>query len=126
MRDNPQHGTAILGGMWGARMDTGMRNIIDLSFRRLIHNTAQYWPGQKGLDQTMLTKWVWPKVKEHSVVHDSYLCKKLSFGGVRPKPFPTRREAGVYNFVGAAGPEELKSICPEECRPPGHKDWTLC
>ena len=38
IRDNPQHGTAILGGMWGARMDTGMRNIIDLSFRRLIHN----------------------------------------------------------------------------------------
>ena len=81
-------------------------------------------------------------MKEHSVVHDSYLCKKLSFGGVQPKPFPTRRKAGevmaswdflltvfplgVYNFVGAAGPEELKSICPEECRPPGHKDWTLC
>ena len=38
IRDNPQHGTAILGGMWGARMDTGMRIFFDLLFRRLIHN----------------------------------------------------------------------------------------
>ena len=26
MRDNPHHGTEILGGMWGARMDTGHRD----------------------------------------------------------------------------------------------------
>ena len=37
-RDNPYHNTAILGGMWGARMDTGMRSAIDLSFRKLINN----------------------------------------------------------------------------------------
>ena len=105
----------------------------------------------------MLAKWVWPevieysysstickvsKVKEHSMVHDSYLCKRSFFGGAEPKPFPTRRETGkvplvclvdhlsffpgAYNFVGAAGPMELKATCPEECRPPDHKDWTLC
>ena len=173
-RDNPYHNTAILGGMWGARMDTGMRSAIDLSFRKLINDvklqtcrlighsnfftqTAQSKHGHKGLDQTMLAKWVWPevigysyssticrvsKVKEHSMVHDSYLCKRSFFGGAEPKPFPTRRETGkvpldclvdhlsffpgAYNFVGAAGPMELKATCPEECRPPDHKDWTLC
>ena len=76
------------------------------------------------------------------MVHDSYLCKRSFFGGAEPKPFPTRRETGkvqlvslvdhlssspgAYNFVGAAGPMELKATCPEECRPPDHKDWTLC
>lgn len=34
--------------------------------------------------------------------------------------------AGPYNFVGAAGPMEVKSVCPEQCRPPEHQDWTLC
>ena len=33
---------------------------------------------------------------------------------------------GPYNFVGAAGPMEVKAVCPEECRPPEHLDWTLC
>ena len=37
-RDNPYHNTAILGGMWGARMDTGMRNTLDASFRQLFNN----------------------------------------------------------------------------------------
>ena len=78
------------------------------------------------------------------MVHDSYLCKRSSFEGVQPKPFPTQREKGFfkyfkhnfeslssfalgpYNFVGAAGPMEVKAVCPEECRPPDHQDWTLC
>ena len=83
-RDNPYHNTAILGGMWGARMDTGMRNTLDQSFRQLINSvrrknlfkpsncdnngrftqTAQSKQWHKGLDQTMLANWVWPKVAE--------------------------------------------------------------
>jgi len=126
MRDNPYHYTAILGGMWGARMDTGMKNTLDTSFRQLMNSTARSKHWHKGLDQTMLTQWVWPQVKDHCMVHDSYLCKRSTFGGVEPRPFPTRREKGPYNFVGAAGPMELKTVCPEECRPPDHQDWTLC
>ena len=33
---------------------------------------------------------------------------------------------GPYNFVGAAGPMEIKTDCPDECRPPDHKDWNMC
>ena len=40
-RDNPYHNTAILGGMWGARMDTGMRNTLDQSFRQLINSVRR-------------------------------------------------------------------------------------
>ena len=35
-RDNPYHSTAILGGMWGARMDTGLREVLDTAMRNLI------------------------------------------------------------------------------------------
>ena len=37
-RDNPYHTTAILGGMWGARMDTGLRDVLDTAMRKLINN----------------------------------------------------------------------------------------
>ena len=42
-RDNPYHNTAILGGMWGARMDTGMRETLDTSFRQLINSVKTKW-----------------------------------------------------------------------------------
>ena len=36
MRDNPYHTTEILGGMWGARMDTGHRTVFHDSMARLL------------------------------------------------------------------------------------------
>ena len=57
-------------------------------------------------------------------VHDSYLCKMYKSENWRP--FPTQRLKGEYNFVGAAGPMEINSTCPEECRPLEHKDWRMC
>ena len=58
------------------RMDTGMRETLDVSMRKLINDvsisnwyfhlaydqTAAHGRGSKGLDQTMLAKWLWPKV----------------------------------------------------------------
>ena len=90
MRDHPMHGTEILGGMWGARLDTGHRDQLRGAMERLlasvsshtrhtsslilssVQDSAQGW--RKGQDQTLLTKFVWPEVKEVSCVHDSYLC----------------------------------------------------
>ena len=54
IRDNPQHGTAILGGMWGARMDTGMRIFFDLLFRRLIHNVKFQVADMRHMSQGMM------------------------------------------------------------------------
>ena len=97
-----------------------------------MQGSAQGW--RKGQDQTLLTKFVWPEVKEVSCVHDSYLCTvyrcphlptpahtcpHLATPGQclyqRPLsrsdhwlPYPTRRLPGVpYNFIGAAGPMVL-------------------
>ena len=41
MRDNPQHGTEILGGMWGARMDTGYRNKFREIMEVLLENVSK-------------------------------------------------------------------------------------
>ena len=123
MRDHPQHGTEILGGMWGARMDTGHRE----QFREVMGELLEGARGlswRKGLDQSLLTKYVWPRVRELSCVHDSYLCDKMRGGHWRP--FPTQREEGEYNFVGAAGPMKINRKCPEQCRPEDHQDWTMC
>ena len=40
MRDNPQHGTEILGGMWGARMDSGLRPQLDKAMSELLNNVS--------------------------------------------------------------------------------------
>ena len=90
-----------------------------------MQGSAQGW--RKGQDQTLLTKFVWPEVKEVSCVHDSYLCTVYRcphshtwphLASVRTSascprsdhwlPYPTRRLPGVpYNFIGAAGPMVL-------------------
>ena len=36
MRDNPHHGTEILGGMWGARLDTGDRAVVTEAMGKLV------------------------------------------------------------------------------------------
>jgi hypothetical protein len=112
--------------MWGARLDTGLRPVLDAAMRKLVEDTAKHGAGSKGLDQSMLTRWVWPAVWGSTLAHDSFLCRHKNYRGNEWRPFPTRREPGPYNFVGGAGPMELKSTCPEHCRPAAHQDWTLC
>ncbi len=51
---------------------------IALKFNKVVN--------QKGQDQNFLTQYVYPLIKNKSVVHDSYMCMK--HGG---EPFPTRR-----------------------------------
>ena len=36
MRDNPQHDTDILAGMWGARLDTGDRAVVTEAMGKLV------------------------------------------------------------------------------------------
>ena len=40
MRDNPEHGTEILGGMWGARMDSGLRKQLAKAMSELLDNVS--------------------------------------------------------------------------------------
>ena len=81
-------------------------------------------PWRYNLDQKLLGDIVFPAVQNISCVHDSFLCQK--YVSAHWRPFPTPRQLVEYNFVGSDGPKVLTDICPLECRPHNHKDWTTC
>jgi hypothetical protein len=81
----------------------------------------------KGKDQDFLLEYFWPIIKKKVLIHDSYFCKKL--GGV---PFPTQRPDNNC-FVSCSYCCDKKynkkwefGMCPVECRPHKHKNWTYC
>ncbi|NLR56942.1 hypothetical protein HGH93_02440 [Chitinophaga polysaccharea] len=62
MRDHSQHHSLIMGGMWGCRNMAGIKELID-----------EYpYKSVKGTDQLFLSQVIYPQVKEHAVIHDSY------------------------------------------------------
>ena len=69
-------------------------------------------------------RYVWPWAKRVSIGHDSYTCHSYPY----TKGFPTQRKNEPNNFVASVVSENhtLWEICPEECRPKDHKDWTHC
>jgi hypothetical protein len=81
MRDHPQHGAAILGGMWGIK-----RGFIP-NMAELIENY------QKGdfhqVDQNFLREIICPLIHDNVLVHDPIFDHK---------PFPSQRVG--YQFVG--------------------------
>lgn len=64
MRDHKEHQTEILAGMWGCR--DGVLHDLQLMFDQWTDYT------HKGIDQEFLTKFVWPRIKNNHLAHDSY------------------------------------------------------
>ena len=83
MRDHPYHGTAILGGMWGAR--NGILKGIGLKI--LNYAKGNFWQ----VDQNFLREIIYPVVKDRAMVHDEFFDKQ---------PFPSKRIS--RDFVGKA------------------------
>lgn len=91
MRDNPQHGTEILGGMWGAR------NSILNNMKELIQSYAKgdYWQ----VDQNFLRDVIYPLVSKNSFVHDEFFERK-PFPGIRdPRHFVGQAYAGCGRIL---------------------------
>ena len=76
----------------------------------------------KGYDQYFLRRFVYSDIRYISVIHDSYLCKKYKDS----IPYPTQRVGPC--FIGASGCNMNKTspVCPIECRPKNHLEWTTC
>lgn len=68
IRDHRNHGIPILGGMWGAK-----KGIID-NIDKLIDKFTKgdFWQ----VDQNFLTKYIYPIVKDDSLVHDEFFEMK--------------------------------------------------
>ncbi|RMZ93791.1 hypothetical protein BpHYR1_019801, partial [Brachionus plicatilis] len=92
MRDNPAHGTHILGGMWSFKVDKARdlgRKIYEKINDKKI--SSQFNPNKtsrKGYDQYFLSDHVYNEIKDNSTIHDSYLCQRYP----KSRPWPTQRK----------------------------------
>jgi hypothetical protein len=103
MRDHPQHGAKICGGMWGATSkfinkiapiyDNELNNFLsNLSFQRLFTSRGKYF----NCDQPFLWSVVWPRIINSHIAHIKDL-PQLKFTG-KEKLFPIENPDGM--FVG--------------------------
>lgn len=147
MRDHPFHVAPMLGkkiffqpidhqrsfspgGTWAFRSalnrlfgQTIQKKILDRSLIGRYHGVD---------DQTFLKDYIWPRIQNDLLAHDSFLCE-TSYGR-NSRPWPTRRPL-ISNdrncFVGCVRPccRLLKypfEHCPLSCRPRNHSDWNFC
>lgn len=125
MRDLPQHGSRILGGLWGGKNHLNMTLAIHL---RSLLLGKQPEP-QYGFDQQTLNKVVWPVIRSDAMIHDCYHCEEIEKYG-HMTPWPTRRKGFTYVGYGPTKDDVSKGLtnkkCPVNCRPTGHKDWEYC
>ena len=127
MRDNPAHGTVILGGTWCFRNSNNRSLGVELA-KIFIQKSKQRSSSEEvpsGDDQYILAKYIWPLIKYDVLQHDAYLCTFFQ-GSV---PFPSmRNEYGQY--VGMVGNvknnKSSTAVCPLECRPKNHQNWEYC
>jgi len=87
MRDHPHHGTVILGGMFGTKKINNIQ-----SWKNIMNHYTQI--GDKNYDQHFLHEFIYPKVKNISLIHASFFkyennCKEF--------PIPYCNE---YKFIG--------------------------
>lgn len=128
MRDNPNHSSRIMGGMWCLK-NKGDRQLAKTLLKRILQKAQRRVPNvreaNKGDDQLVLNTYVWPVIMSNTMVHDSFFCEWPPGG----RPFPTKRHF-KEPFVGCAfrpctfSKKELR--CPHKCRPRLHQDWRYC
>jgi hypothetical protein len=129
MRDNPHHGTPMLGGLWGFRPSHSPN--ISRVIHNKIHNQSLVKRYGGRADQGFLAAHIWPLAKSSLIVHDSFLCH---YGyGHKTEPYPTqRRPANESNcFIGCVRPccgrgKMPFGECPKKCRPKDHPEWIYC
>ena len=105
MRDGPFHITTILAGLWGGDNYVNYTRALEVR-RRLIDVSVNQW---KFYDQKILRTRVWPLVRRHATIHDSYNCLKArSMGPI--SPWPIKREGFLYCGSGPTkvGPRHQK------------------
>ncbi|CAF0972490.1 unnamed protein product [Adineta steineri] len=128
LRDHPFHNIPILGGLWTSALYRDRLLFLRLFSILLDKNQVQRYSLIN--DQKLLCDLVWPKVRDQSLVFDSYTCHMFPHG--QQRPFPTQRPSRECH-VGCVRPccqnssnIVFKDPCPEKCRPNDHLDWIYC
>lgn len=124
MRDHKKHSAVILGGLWCYR-NSKNRVLASRITRLILDNADRRTPMQEvemGNDQIILKKFMWPFVRNDTLQHDSYLCKRYK----GTTPYPSKREDN-RSFIGCKRVCNYEiEQCPKDCRPSQHKDWLYC
>lgn len=83
IRDNPEHATAIMGGLWG------MRKIDGINVQRLYEEYKQTDPRGHGMgfDQDFLIDVIYPRTTSLLLIHSSQTWRHKSFEVLVPFPF---------------------------------------
>ncbi|KAI9563629.1 hypothetical protein GHT06_011093 [Daphnia sinensis] len=120
MRDHPWHCRFIVGCCWGVKINQDRTTIVTAAEKLFSENHQHVYD----YDQKLLDRLVWPIAKTNLVAHDSYCCESIGFS----KPFPTKRQGGLFIGYRAVPSEELRGPCPEKCRPQNvtSSDWNHC
>lgn len=127
-QDHKDHGTTILGGMWGYKnwlnRQMGDQILADILNKDIASQYNGLEVNSKGADQIFLNDYVYQRIKSNSTIHDSHLCVIYQDS----TPWPTRRLGDCY--VGLVRECNTSGIfpfeCPQQCRPKLHSDWTTC
>lgn len=123
MRDGPFHVAIILAGLWGAKNYDNFQKALEVRHRLLDVPLDQ----SKMYDQDTLASRVWPAVRNHSTIHDSYNCAKGEKMGIM-KPFPNKRQGFLFCGRGPSNVNAMniliKTKCPLMCRP--KENWEYC
>lgn len=96
LRDDYFHGVAIMGGMWGAVNGLLHPRVLN-PYQRMTNQTDSEAMFKWAVDQSWLANVVFPLVKNHTLVHASWHCKK--YGEAEWRGFPTQRVSN-RDFIG--------------------------
>lgn len=136
--DHPSHKALIPGGLWGFYNERNRRLAHDILEIVSKIFAATKWSRFMSIftdnSDNLLSTHVWSRLKNHSIIHDSYYCNDeagdVRSGEVtsRTRAFPTRRDSFCYVGSSSCCREgslirELP-ICPLECRL--KPEWSYC
>lgn len=119
-----------MAGMWGFY---NSRNylVADKIYKNLIHPNISFHFNKNnefGQDQKFPGKYIYPLIVSDTLVHDSYFCKSKKNEITRP--FPVQRSGacwiGFWYGLNCLNGNATQFICPVDCRPKEHPDWTTC
>lgn len=132
-KDHPNHSAHISDGLWSFYNDRNRKLARDV-FEAILDVFLSRTKWSLNIDifgdrlVNLLAEHIWPRVRNDSIIHDSYFCNEKSRIGSLMRPFPTQRDS--FCFVGSSAccfnvsrVREMQ-VCPGDCRLTN--DWIYC
>lgn len=102
MRDNKEHDTEVLGGMFGMKRGALDHASLSALLSQALNDNPEGILGAPGEDQSFLQRYVWPIVKGDTLNHDDDAERCVRYGAKRCSTFPfnSKHLSTAHSFVG--------------------------